>query len=346
MKKTVLLQLKQPKTFLPLIILVIMLILPKVVNFNLTSFSIVISVLLYMYWASAWNILGGYAGLFSLGSGIFIGLGAYIVASLYTYAGVSPWFGLIIAGVVVGLFSLLIGYPTFKLQALYYSLATCALLSVMKLIFVNFKKVLGVTTGGADGFKINAKEFSFASMQFSSKEPYYYIILSLLVVVLLVSLYISKTKTGYYFRGIANNAEASASLGVNVLKMKMMAQFVSAFFLAVGGGFYCMFISMISPTSVFGIDISINIMIMCVVGGSNTLWGPLIGAALLYFVDRMATLYLSTIVPDLSSLVFGVILLIVVYFFPGGIMGQIAELRAKRNAQKLEASNESGKEAV
>ncbi len=319
---------------------------PLVFDLGLSNMSILISVLLYMYWSSSWNIMGGYTGLFSLGNGIYIGIGAYITGCLYVYAGISPFIGIVIAGLITGLVSVIIGYPTFRLQSIFYSLATCALLNVMKIVFMNFKSILGVKTGGSDGFKFASVDDPI-NMQFSSKLPYYYIILALLVIVILVSYYISHSKRGYYFRAISANAEAASSLGVNVLSLKMQAQFISAFFSALGGGFYCMFINYIDPSKMFGVDLSINIMIMCVVGGANTLWGPVIGAGLLYSLNRVVTMYAPASLNGLATLIFGVILMVCVYFLPGGLLPFIAEQREKNAMKRQKAKlQKAGAEAA
>ncbi len=317
------------------VILLLLIVLPVVLNLGVSTMSILITVLLYMYYASAWNIMGGYTGLFSLGSGMYIGLGAYLTACLYVYGGISPWIGIILSAIITGLFSMLLGYPTFKLQALYYSLATFALLQVALTIFKNYKTIAGIKLGAAEGFKIATAD-SPINMQFTTKLPYYYIILGLLVVILLVSYYISHNKDGFYFRAISANKDAAASLGVNVLGMKMRAQFISAFFLAVGGGFYCMFINYIDPSKLFGNDLSINVMIMCVVGGANTLWGPVIGAGLLYTINRIVTIYASSI-SGLANVVFGAILILVVLFMPGGLLPYFSARREERAAAKRKA---------
>lgn len=329
------------------VILAALIVLPLVLNLSVSTMSILITVLLYMYYSSAWNIMGGYTGLFSLGAGLYIGLGAYVTACLYKYAGITPYIGIIISGILVGLFAMLLGYPTFKLQALYYSLATFALLQVFLTIFKNFKTIFGIKVGAAEGFKLPTGT-SPANMQFASKLPYYYIILGLLVVIILVSFYISRNKDGFYFRAISANMDAASSLGVNVLSMKMKAQFISAFFLAVGGGFYCMFMNYIDPSKLFGNDLSINIMVMCVVGGANTLFGPVIGAGLLYTINRVVTIYASS-VSGLANVVYGVILICVVMFMPGGLLPYFKEWRENRAAAKrkadLKKSNEKEGEA-
>lgn len=319
---------KRKGQILPAAALVIALLLPAVLNLNASNMSTLIMTLLYMYWASAWNIMGGYAGLFSLGNGIYIGLGAYITAILYCYFGVTPYIGMLVAGLLTGLFSVLIGYPTFRIKGVFYSLATCALLAVLKIVFTTQKELFGLYIGGADGFKIPVNDMP-QNMQFASKLPYYYIILGLLICILIASSYIAKTRTGYYFRAINANADAAASLGVNVVGLKIRAQFISALFTAVGGGFYCILISYIDPSTVFGSDMSVNILIMCMVGGVNTLWGPVIGAGLLYTINRFAGMYFASRMAGMATVIFGATLMLVIYFIPQGLLGWMKGLVRK-----------------
>ena len=326
--------------------LLALLIIPPVAGLKTSHWSILITVLLYMYYASSWNFMGGYTGLFSLGNGIYIGLGAYITACLYLYAGITPWIGIIIAALATGLFSIVIGYPTFKLQNIYYSFATFALLQIMLVIFKNFKTFFGLfKLGGAEGLKVSSTVNDPANMQFLSKVPYFYIIVALLVIVMLVSYYISHSKRGFYFRAISANMDAAASLGVNVLSMKTQAQFLTAFFSAIGGGFYCMFLGYVDPSKMFGTDLSIFVMVYCVVGGANTLWGPILGAGLMYTINRVVTIYAASI-SGLANIIFGAVLMLVIFFMPGGLIPWFQEMREKRAAAKraaeLKAQNEGG----
>ena len=338
-------QQKKPivKMVIGLAVLLALIIVPLVAHISISNMSILVSVLLYMYWASAWNIMGGYAGLFSLGNGIYIGVGAYITACLYTYCGITPWIGIILSGIITGLFSIVLSYPTFRLQSIYYSFATFALLNVMLTIFKNFSSIAGVELGGAEGFRVSASGNDPANMVFSSKLPYYYIILALLVIILIVSYAISHSKRGFYFRALSANPGAASSLGVRVMRLKIEAQFISAFFCAVGGGFYCMFIRLIDPAKMLGSELSINVMIMAVVGGANTLFGPILGGGLMYTINRIVTVYSSNIA-GLANMIFGAILMLVIFFLPGGLLPFFKELREKRGGTKkrVEASKEQG----
>lgn len=291
---------------------------PLVADLSLSDTSFLILMLLYMYWASAWNIMGGYTGLFSMGIGVFVGVGGYITACLFTYANISPWIGIIIAGLVTGVFAIIIGYPTFKIHGIFYSLASFAILSCMKLIFTNNQTLFGVYIGGSDGFKVSLSNVSAANMQFTSKLPFYYIILTLLIIIIFCSWLLSVTRRGYYFRAVSANAEAAGSLGINVTSLKIQAQFISAFFAAIGGGFYAMYMSYLDPSKLFGSDISVNVMLMVIVGGSNTLLGPIIGAAVMYYINQWTVSNLSSY-PGMANVIFGAVMMIVVFFIPHGV---------------------------
>lgn len=336
------------KKSLPVIIIFLAAILiPLIFHLGLSTLSILIVCLLYMYWSSAWNIMGGYTGLFSLGNGMYIGLGAYITGCLYVYAGITPYIGIIIAAIITGFIAMGIGYPTFRLQSIFYSLATFALVNAFRVIFTNNKEIFGIHTGGSDGFKFTPKNDPL-NMLFSSKLPYYFIALALLVLILFVSYRITQAKLGFQFRAISANMGAASSLGINVTATKLKAQFISAFFTAIGGGFYCMFMCYIDPAMVFGDSMSCNIMIMCVIGGANTLWGPPIGAIIFYIIQRLIVLYSPSGVSGLADLVFGAILIVCVLVMPGGLMSFLKQRKEKREGKKLDkaAAAEGGSEGL
>lgn len=155
------------------------------------------------------------------------------------------------------------------------------------------------------------------------------------MVILVASYMISHSKWGFQFRAISANMGAAASLGINVTKTKLRAQFISAFFTAVGGGFYCMFMRYIDPSSIFSGSMSCNIMIMCVVGGANTLWGPPIGALMFYILQRMIVIYAPSSVSGIADLVFGAILIFSVLMMPGGMMNYLETKKEKRIGKRL-----------
>jgi len=317
------------KRFIPIaVLLAVGLLVPQVLKteFYLQS---AIYVLLYMYWASSWNILGGYTGLFALGNGLYIGIGAYVAAVLFVRFGVSPWIGMIIAGLVAGLISMLIGYPVFKLKGIYYALASIALMSVFELIFNNETSIFGIYTGGPNGLRFTMTGNAL-DMQFSGKEGYYFLVLALLIIVLLCSDRIQHSKMGYYFRGIRANQDAAASLGVNVLRYKLTAHFISAFFTAIGGAVYVTTFLYVNAKTVFGMELSFAMMLFCVLGGANTLWGPVIGALIMVPIQQGLRIAAGSNMAAMSSLIYGVALCLVMLFIPDGILGTLKDLTVRR----------------
>lgn len=324
------------KRFIPIgVLLIVGLLVPLVFK---TSFYMqsAIYVVLYMYWASAWNILGGYSGLFALGNGLYIGVGAYVVAVLFVHCGISPWIGMVIAGLVCGLLSLIIGYPVFRLKGMYYALATIALMSVFEVVFNNQTKVLGIYTGGPNGLRFPMTG-SALDMQFSSKNGYYYVVLGLLIIIMLVSDRITHSKMGYYFRSIRANPDAAASLGVNVLKYKLTAHFISAFFTGVGGAVYVTTFMYVAAKTVFGMPLSFSMVLLTIIGGANTLWGPVIGALIMVPIEQALRIAAGSEMAALSTLVYGLALCLAMLFMPDGILGQIKKFTAKRRKQQAKA---------
>ena len=278
--------------------------------------------LLYMVWTSSFNIVSGFIGWFSLGHSVYIGLGAYISGILFTYMGITPWFGMLIGGLIAGIIAVMVGYPTFRLKGSYYTLSTVALVNVFRIIFLNENSIFGFPTNGAMGIKM-PWEGNIASMQHLDKTFYFYIVLGLLVIVLLVSNYINNSKTGYYFAAIKTNQGAAATLGVDVTSYKLRAQFLSAFFAAVSGAIYGQMLQFIEPASFFSNDLSTQIAVMAIVGGVGTLWGPVVGALILYPVSEVIRSSIGSSLPGLSLVIYGLVLMLVIYFMPQGIIGYL-----------------------
>lgn len=288
-----------------------------------------INILLYAFCACAWNIIGGYAGQLALGNGVYFGIGAFISAVLFVYEGVSPWIGMLIAGLIAGLISLMIGSITFRLQGSYFALSTVALLHVIRMLFVSNTYILGYKTNGALGLIIPWKGESFWNMQFLDKTWYYYIMFALLVVGILISRYISKSKMGYYLAAINTNPEAAGSLGVHVKGMKLQAGFISAFLTAVAGTFYAMVIQVVDPTRVLGYDLSVQIMLYAVIGGRGTLWGPIVAAAIMAPLNDLLRASLGASMAGLSLVVYGLALCLIIFFMPRGLWKPISQLLDK-----------------
>lgn len=303
-----------------------------------------INILMYAMAAAAWNIIGGYAGQLALGNGVYFGIGAFVSSVLFVYNGISPWIGMLIAGLIAGAIALVLGSITFRLKGSYYALSTVALLFVIKMLFTANTYILGYKTNGALGMTIPWTGESFANMMFLDKSWYYYIIFGLLIITLLISNYINKSKVGYYLAALNTNPDAAASLGVNVMGMKLLAGFVAAFLTAVCGTFYAFVIQIVDPARVLGYDLSVQIMLYAVVGGMGTLWGPVAAAVIMVPLNDLLRARLGSAMSGLSTVIYGLILCLIVYFMPDGIWGPISHLgdrliggnKKRRGAAKTE----------
>jgi branched-chain amino acid transport system permease protein len=280
---------------------------------------IFIMVMLYAYWGSAWNIISGFSGQMSLGHSAFAGIGAYVSTILFINYNLSPWLGMFVGGAIAGAVGLLIGYPCFKLRGTYFTLATIALLNVICILVLANRTVFGFDIRGAQGLSVPWRGDSLVRMQFLSKTPYFYLILGLLLAVMAVSYAIKESRMGYYLAAIKTNQEAANSLGVDVTRYKMMAQFVSVFFTAIGGTFYAQFILFIDPQRLLGFDLSLEIAIIALIGGQGTVLGPVIGACILIPVSEIARAHISGDLAALPVILYGLALMAIIYYLPEGI---------------------------
>ncbi|MHC1762253.1 MAG: branched-chain amino acid ABC transporter permease [Negativicutes bacterium] len=280
---------------------------------------IFIMIMLFAYWGTAWNIISGFGGQMSLGHSAFAGIGAYTSTVLFINYHLSPWLGMFVGGLVAGGFGLLIGYPCFKLRGTYFTLATIAFLNVIRILVLANQTVLGFDIRGAQGLSVPWRGDSLVNMEFLSKTPYYYLIFGLLLIILLVSYAIKESKMGYYLAAIKTNQEAANSLGVDVTRYKLLAQFISVFFTAIGGTFYAQFILFIDPQRLFGAELSLEMAIIALIGGQGTVLGPLIGAFILVPVAEATRAHISGDLAALPVILYGMSLMVIIYYLPEGI---------------------------
>ncbi len=288
-----------------------------------------IMVLLYAYWASCWNVVSGFAGSISMGHATYIGIGAYVTTILLRQYNVSPWIGMIIAALIAGVVSLIIGYPCFKLKGSYFTLSTVALLHVLRLIVTSNDTIFGFQINGAQGLEVPWSDGGFLKMQFLDKHWYLYIIISLLVLIIFISYRITKSRMGYYLAAINTNQEAASSLGVDVTSYKLRAMFISAFFTAIGGAFYSQLILFVDPQRLLGYDLSAEVMFFSVIGGMGTVWGPVIGTILMVPINEIVRANFGSSMSGLAMFIYGVIFMLVVYFMPGGVYNYFKSLYEK-----------------
>ncbi len=290
-----------------------------------TTITLFIFMFIWVGLGSAWNILGGYAGQLSLGHAAFYGIGAYAAAILLDKFGISGWWGLIAGPLVVIPIAWVIGWITFRLRGPYFALATIAVGEIVFLLAKNFPDI----TGGSVGIEVRRMEFwpRDPSWLFGSppRIPYYWIGLLLAALVIYVSWWISRNKIGYYLRAIREDEDTAATIGIDTTRYKIYALVISAIFAATIGAFRANFSVHIDPEVVLLLGFSVEMVLVAIIGGMGTVWGPVIGGVLLtiagdWFID---------IFGEANQLVFGIMLVLIILFLPEGLLGGAKELWAR-----------------
>ncbi len=264
------------------------------------------------------SLLMGYTGQISLGHAAFFGLGAYTSGVLSTKFGVSPWLALLAAIFVTGGIAFLIGAPALKLKGHYLAMAT---LAFGYIVFIVFNQASSLT-GGPSGFG-QIPRFRLGNFLLRSDVHYYYLVWTLVIVVLLVSLNIIHSRVGRALRSIHEGELTANIMGVNTAKYKIQVFVLSAVYASLAGSLYAHFITFLNPTP-FGFHFSIVLVAMVAVGGMASVWGAMIGAALLTILPE----YLRAF-HDYDILIYGSILLVIMMFLPQGLFAGILSLIKK-----------------
>ena len=283
--------------------------------------------------ASAWNIVGGYAGQVSVGHAIFFGAGAYVPLLVYDLWELPPLLGLPFAMIIAVLFAVAIGLPSFRLTGHYFSMATIAVAELVRIVVSNWPLL-----GEAIGIQGPATPRGWWDLIFRSSVPYYYIYLAVLAGVLALTYAMERSRFGYYLRAIRAGERAARSLGVPVLRTKLMAFMLSAALTAVAGALYSFKFGFVNPESGIGILVSVQMIIIAALGGAGTLYGPLIGALLLIPLQSATNTLWGGGGSGLTFIVYGGIIVLLARFEPGGLIelwrrvGAAAFARPKRGA--------------
>ncbi len=288
--------------------------------------NILIMMFLFAFLSTAWNILGGFSGQHSLGHAAFIGIGAYTSTYLFNHYGLSPWIGMFIGGGIAVLMALAMGYSAFRsgMKGPFFLLVTIASAQIIMLLVLNIREL-----GGASGITVPSHGEFPLLFQFKSKISYYYVILGFLLFGLLVSFYISKSKIGYYLIAIRENDEAAQALGINTLRFKLIATGISAFLSALGGTFYAQYILFIDPESILSLGLSIEVLVFAILGGIGTVFGPMVGAFILYPMGELARYFWGGGTAGIHLLFYGAFLMICIIYMPHGISGLVRNIVIK-----------------
>ena len=297
-------------------------------------------VLLYAIAASAWNIVGGYAGQVSVGHVVFFGCGAYAAMGAYHHFHLPPMVG-IPAGIAfaVGI-AASIGVPTLRLSGHYFSMATIAVAELARLIVIN-TEYLGAAVG-LPGPTVPRNVFD---LSFISALPYYYLFLAILIITLLITWWMTNSRMGFYLRAIRDSERAARSLGAPASRTKLYAFMLSAGLTSVAGALYAMMFGFVDPESGLGILISVKMLIMAALGGAGMLFGPLVGAAILVPLEEISNSVLGGMGAGLTFVVYGAIIVLIARFQPGGILELVNRLLARRGKTSEESATQGASHA-
>jgi branched-chain amino acid transport system permease protein len=292
----------------PWIILLALLLLP-LSDPSPNTVRVLLTTAVWIVSSIAWNLVGGLAGQVSFGFAVFYGLGAYATA-LMINGGRNPYFAFLGGMAIAVLASFLVGMPTFRLRGPYFAIATIGVGEATRVIMNNLD-----ITGGASGYRIVEKR-AFHQLE------HYYTAIILMALAVVLSAVIMHSKFGLALRAIKQDEDAAAALGVNPYMSKLWIHAVAAGLTGIAGGVYARYHAFIYPGDVFAFQTSISILLMPVIGGIGTVWGPVLGGVVFGIVEEQLVVKF----PNFHLLLYGSLLILIILFEPDGLMGLIRRL--------------------
>ena len=302
----------------------------------------------------SWNVLGGYTGQYSVGHAAYFGIGAYVTLMLLQFRQVPPWWGVWIAVLVAVAVALVVGSITFRLRGPYFVLASIAVAEIVRLVVLNWTSL----TNGAEGILVNEipplRIGGRTITDFVSKVPFYYAGLALAAMTVAVNWGVQHSKLGYYFQAIREDQDAAHSLGIALPVYKNIALAISAFFTAWSGAFYGLYVGFIDPGTVLPVEVSVQFVLICIIGGIGTIAGPMVGALVLVPLSEAlranllsdllfklgivsegtpAGIFLKENLAHAHALIYGILVVLVILFMPDGVLGFAKKLLSRRHRQ-------------
>lgn len=268
--------------------------------------SVSILILLYMSLGQMWNLLAGYTGLASLGQQIFIGLGGYSLAVITELYRLPMILGIVAGGVVSVFFALIISRPLFKMRGVYFTIGTWIVAEALKLFFSNWEYV-------RSGRGLN---ITIANTLTTIEIYYLAVIVGLGALALVLGLL--RSKLGLALMAMRDNESAAEVLGVELYKTKQKVFLISAFVTGITGGALYLSIAYVQPNAAFGIDWTVAMVFMVIIGGIGTIEGPILGAVFYVLIKQYLYVY-----PGISLIILGVISIVTILLSPKGLMGTL-----------------------
>jgi branched-chain amino acid transport system permease protein len=300
--------------------------------------AVAVRVLIFAMLGMSWNIMSGFGGMFSFGHAAYFGIGGYTSSILLVNLGISPWIGMVAGMGVAAVYGVIVGWLCFryKLKGTYFALATFAFAEMLRIV-VQSAEVLNASVGWNVPL---IKGSSWWMMQFPAGSPnYFWLGLGLMAACLIVTILFVRSKAGRFTVAIREDETAASSLGVPVLRYKLTAIAISGAIGAVAGVFYTQYYLFIDPELGFGAYRSIEAILIPVVGGIGTIWGPIVGSVLLAPLNDITAAILRNPPPFLEFLegrtgldvmLYAVLIIVIILFLPKGVFGTIKEKVTKK----------------
>lgn len=282
---------------------------------------ILVLILIWSFAYTSWSVMGRF-GLVSLGHGGFMGVGAYVTVLLWNHLGISPWLGIPIALVCAGALALVVAYPCFRFRITghYFALVTLALSGIVLQVITATRDY----TGGSLGYTPERTKGShILALQFDDKVVWYLIALGVWAAGLLIWHWVDRSMSRYAMEAISEDEDAAAAAGVNVTFEKLRITVISALMTALAGALYGQYQMFISPDTVSGIAVSLQMVFAAVVGGIYVALGPTVGAIITILLAEILRIGFGTKAVGWDNLVYGVLLILFIIFLPKGILGSL-----------------------
>jgi branched-chain amino acid transport system permease protein len=300
--------------------------------------AVAVRVLIFAILSIGWNVMSGFGGMFSFGHAAYFGLGAYVSVWLLVERGISPWIGMLVGMAVAAAFAVMVGFLAlrYRLKGAYFALSTFAFAEMLRLLATNSDLV-----NRAVGYNVPLRpESSWWYMQFEpGSANYFWIALALTVIALVVTILFLRSRVGRFTIAVRDDEDAAAALGIPVMRTKLITVALSGAISSVAGTFYAQYYFFIDPDVAFGSSVSIQAILPAVIGGVATIWGPVIGAAILGPLNDVTATLLRDPPPALDFLqgragldviVYAVLLILIVLLLPQGVYGALRDRWQRR----------------
>ena len=288
--------------------------------------SVATLILFFAYAGQAWNVMMGFAGQLSLGHSLYVGVGAYAAGGLFFHYGVGPWAGIWLAIALCVALGVVIGFLAFRfgISGVYFALLTIAFAEFTRIGFDHIRWL-----GGPGGLflKVSQRETWDLLDLRGTPEMFYYVMLALAAAAFALCAWLLRSRAGYYWQAIREDEEAAQALGIHTFRWKMLAVVISSAMTAIAGVFFAFYYNNLFPEQIFHISRSIEIILGPIIGGLGTLFGPILGAAVLTILADGITEILAALgweFPGVKQVFYGLVLLLVIMFLPHGIWPVLA----------------------